>query len=83
MHVVGIDNDMRKVFFGEEASTAWNLNRLQKEVQNYEHYDIDIRDYTKLEEVFQRFGKSIALIIHTAAHMNTMECSLNPAINLS
>ena len=83
MHVVGIDNDMRKVFFGEEASTAWNLNRLQKEVQNYEHYDIDIRDYTKLEEVFQRFGKSIALIIHTAAQPSHDWAARDPFVDFS
>jgi CDP-paratose 2-epimerase len=67
MHVVGIDNDMRKFFFGEEASTAWNRQRLQTEVSNYEHYDVDIRDYLKIEEIFQRFNKNIGLIIHTAA----------------
>ena len=25
LDVVGIDNDMRRVFFGAEASTAWNV----------------------------------------------------------
>jgi len=67
MHVVGIDNDMRKFFFGPEASTAWNRQRLEAEVKEYTHYDIDIRDYTKIKEVFTRFGKDITLIIHTAA----------------
>ena len=28
--VVGIDNDMRRIFFGDEASTAWKLNQLQQ-----------------------------------------------------
>jgi len=27
MDVVGIDNDMRRYFFGEEASTAWQVDR--------------------------------------------------------
>ena len=67
MYVVGIDNDMRKFFFGEEASTSWNRRRLQAEVKNYEHYDIDIRDYEKIAELFKRFKQEIALIIHTAA----------------
>ena len=67
MYVVGIDNDMRKFFFGEEASTSWNRRRLQAEVKNYEHYDIDIRDYGKIAELFKRFKQEIALIIHTAA----------------
>jgi CDP-paratose 2-epimerase len=67
MHVVGIDNDMRKFFFGEEASTTWNRKRLETEVPDYEHYDVDIRDYGKIQEIFQKFGKDITLIIHTAA----------------
>ena len=29
LDVVGIDNDMRRVFFGPEASTAWNRDRLE------------------------------------------------------
>jgi CDP-paratose 2-epimerase len=67
MHVVGIDNDMRKFFFGEEASTQWNRQRLQAEVASYEHFDVDIRDYSKIEAIFQHFSKDISLIIHTAA----------------
>ena len=67
MQVVGIDNDMRKFFFGEEASTQWNREQLEKEVSNYQHYDVDIRDYGKIEEIFQHFGTDISLIIHTAA----------------
>lgn len=67
LHVVGIDNDMRKFFFGEEASTGWNRSRLESEVKNYEHKDVDIRDYARIEEIFQHFGKAISLIIHTAA----------------
>jgi CDP-paratose 2-epimerase len=67
MHVVGIDNDMRKFFFGEEASTSWNRKRLEAEVKNYEHHDVDIRDYSKIQEIFKHFSKQISLIIHTAA----------------
>lgn len=67
MHVVGIDNDMRKFFFGDEASTEWNRKRLENEISNYEHYNVDIRDYASLQEIFGRFGRSIAVIIHTAA----------------
>lgn len=28
--IVGIDNDMRAVFFGEEASTRWQRTRVQR-----------------------------------------------------
>lgn len=67
MQVIGIDNDMRQFFFGAEASTNWNRQRLEREVANYEHYDVDIRDYGKIEAIFQKFGQDITLIIHTAA----------------
>jgi CDP-paratose 2-epimerase len=67
MHVVGIDNDMRKFFFGEEASTTWNRKRLEAEISHYEHFDADIRDYEKVKDIFERYGKEISLVIHTAA----------------
>jgi CDP-paratose 2-epimerase len=31
LDIVGIDNDMRRQFFGDEASTAWNRRRLETE----------------------------------------------------
>ena len=67
MRVVGIDNDMRKFFFGEEASTEWNRKQLESELDSYEHRNVDIRDYASIEQIFTEFGKSISLIIHTAA----------------
>lgn len=65
--IIGIDNDMRQYFFGEEASTNWNVSRLQENYPNYKHYNIDIRDQESLKKVFEEYGKDIALIVHTAA----------------
>jgi CDP-paratose 2-epimerase len=65
--VAGIDNDMRGVFFGPSSSVKWNRARLEQDVKSYRHHDIDIRDLTALKAVFERYGKDIALIIHTAA----------------
>ena len=68
MHVVGVDNDMRKVFFGSEGSTAWNAKRLKASIgESFEQHDIDIRDESALQQLFARFGSSIELVIHTAA----------------
>jgi CDP-paratose 2-epimerase len=67
MKVVGIDNDMRQFFFGPEASTKWNRKCLQSELPNYEHRDVDIRDYVSIKQIFEEFGQDISLIIHTAA----------------
>ena len=66
--VVGIDNNMRQVFFGENASTEWNRQRLsEKYGEHYIHHNIDIRDHEAIAKVFQIYGKEIGLIIHTAA----------------
>ncbi|MCI0709591.1 MAG: NAD-dependent epimerase/dehydratase family protein [Chloroflexi bacterium] len=66
--VVGIDNDMRRVFFGEEASTRWNLENLKSKLgDKYTHYDTDIRNHDDLEAIFKHYATSIELIIHAAA----------------
>ncbi|MDI9866032.1 NAD-dependent epimerase/dehydratase family protein [Flectobacillus longus] len=65
--VIGIDNNMRQYFFGQEASTAWNRNRLEEQFANYKHYQADIREASQLEVIFKEFGADIKLILHTAA----------------
>ena len=65
--VVGIDNDMRKYFFGDEASTNWKVNRIKETIDNYEHYAVDIRDYSILESIFKKYGSNIKMVVHTAA----------------
>jgi len=62
--IVGVDNDMRRYFFGEEASTKWNLNHL-KELPGYTHYEVDIRDNDAIEMLCKQYDFDI--IIHTAA----------------
>jgi len=64
--IVGIDNDMRRYFFGESASTKWNIKTLKKEYSQYTHFDMDIRDNRKIEEIFRKCG-SFDLIVHAAA----------------
>ncbi|MEP7257758.1 MAG: NAD-dependent epimerase/dehydratase family protein [Flavitalea sp.] len=65
--IIGIDNNLRQYFFGKEASTDWNRNRLSEQFSNYKDHSIDIRNYAGLETIFHQYGKDIALIIHTAA----------------
>ena len=65
--VVGIDNDLRKWFFGEEASTLGNRRRLAAGVPGYVHQDFDIRDRAAVEKLFRELGSRIGLVIHTAA----------------
>jgi len=63
--VVGIDNDARKYFFGSAASTKENKKLLLRDFKNYIHYNSDIRNQKKIEEIFKSYNFS--LIIHTAA----------------
>ena len=65
---VGLDNNMRQTFFGVEASTEWNRDRLlQQYPDRYIHHDVDIRDDRAVKRVFEEFGTEFDLIIHTAA----------------
>ena len=65
--VVGVDNDLRRWFFGQDASTLANRQKLQQTVAHYEHRDFDIRDQAAVTELFKKVGKGLALVIHTAA----------------
>jgi CDP-paratose 2-epimerase len=63
--VFGVDNNMRREFFGAAGDTLWNLERLKNACKRFTHADIDIRDRAAIEELFttQRFD----LIVHCAA----------------
>lgn len=63
--VIGIDNDMRAYYFGNEGSTKSSVARLTKVYKNYLHFSADVRDNQVIEEIFKRF--KFDLIIHTAA----------------
>lgn len=65
--VIGIDNNMRKELFGDEASTDWQRKELENKIPNYKHYSIDIRNSDEIFKVFQEFQKDIKLVVHTAA----------------
>jgi CDP-paratose 2-epimerase len=66
--VVGIENDMRARFFGPDASTARNSERLARRFPaEFVAADIDIRDAVAIERVFAREAGRIGLIVHAAA----------------
>jgi CDP-paratose 2-epimerase len=67
LHVVGIDNDMRRYFFGREASTDWNTRRLQAALKHFEHHATDVRDADAVGKIFERYGSGVSLVVHTAA----------------
>jgi CDP-paratose 2-epimerase len=65
--VVGVDNDMRRYFFGDDGSTARRREWLERTVKNYRHVEEDIRDERAMDHLFAVHGRSIALVIHAAA----------------
>jgi CDP-paratose 2-epimerase len=68
LDVVGIDNDMRREFFGIEGSTDWNRQRVQRELgRTYTHYDVDVRDRHAILGIFSKYGSAVELVVHAAA----------------
>jgi len=65
--VVGVDNDMRRYFFGDDGSTAWRRARLEAQVRGYHHEHADIRDEGAMDRLLAHYGRDIALVIHAAA----------------
>jgi CDP-paratose 2-epimerase len=66
--IIGIDNDMRSYFFGEDASTIWQRKAIENKLGNhYRHYNLDIRDFDGLLSIANKYGSNIKLVIHTAA----------------
>ncbi len=62
--VVGVDNDMRRQFFGPKGSTAGVVDGL-RQLPNYRHVHLDIRDRQAVRDLFERVRPE--LIIHAAA----------------
>jgi CDP-paratose 2-epimerase len=67
LQVVGIDNDMRRYFFGPEASTDWNTRQLQNALKHFEHHPVDVRDADAVGKIFEKYGSNVSLVVHTAA----------------
>ena len=63
--VVGIDNNMRRQFFGPQGDTGWNLTRLKEVTRSFVHHDIDIRDRQRVGRLFREH--KFDLVIHCAA----------------
>ena len=65
--VIGIDNNLRKFFFGNEASTNKVKKELLRNNKRFKNYNTDIRNYNGLEKIYKKYKKDISLIIHCAA----------------
>ena len=65
--VVGIDNNLRKKFFGQSSSTDWVKSELFKRNKNFKNFNIDIRNLVGLNKLFKKYSKRISIVIHCAA----------------
>jgi CDP-paratose 2-epimerase len=63
--VIGVDNNMRREFFGPKGDTTWNLERLRNATERFEHRDVDIRDRAAVLRTVRETAPD--LVIHCAA----------------
>jgi CDP-paratose 2-epimerase len=63
--VVGVDNNMRRDFFGPDGDTTWNLERLRRTTSRFDHRPLDIRDRAGMDALVAEVRPS--LIVHCAA----------------
>jgi CDP-paratose 2-epimerase len=62
--VNGLDNNMRKEFFGPPGDTSWNRKRLEQ-LAGFRHHEVDIRDRTRVLEIVREIRPDA--IVHAAA----------------
>lgn len=67
LKVVGVDNNLRRYFFGEDGSTDWNTKSLTSSLTNFTHVAEDIRNQDGMFSLFEKYGKDISLVVHCAA----------------
>jgi len=81
--VHGVDNDMRAEFFGEEASTRWNRQKLEEECPGYRHHALDIRSEKDMARLFSEHNTDIQLIVHCAAQPSHDWAASDPITDFS
>ncbi|WP_026734486.1 NAD-dependent epimerase/dehydratase family protein [Fischerella sp. PCC 9605] len=63
--VHGVDNNSRAAFFGPSGDTRWNQKRLEDELSNFKHHELDIRDRAGVLKLIEELKPTA--IVHTAA----------------
>ena len=77
--VIGVDNNMRREFFGAPGDTTWNLARLRSATKHFTHNSLDIRNREGVFELFRtnRFDR----IIHCAAQPSHDKAAQIPLVD--
>ena len=81
--VIGVDNDMRRYFFGPTASTTQTSERLQKEYADFHWFEVDIRDADALDKLFARHSHGIEMVIHAAAQPSHDWAAREPPVDFA
>ncbi len=81
--VLGIDNNLRKFFFGHDGSTSWVKKNLLKRNKKFKNFNIDIRNFQIIEKIFKKYKKNISLIIHCAAQPSHDYGKRNPILDFN
>lgn len=82
--IVGIDNNFRKYFFGNQGSVLWNKRRIKSKInKSYVHKDVDIRDLESLKKIFIQYSNEIYLVVHCAAQPSHDWASKEPLTDFS
>jgi len=75
----GVDNNMRREFFGSAGDPSWNLRRLKELTRHFTHVELDIRCRDGVFDLFKthRFD----LIIHCAAQPSHDRAAIIPLVD--
>ena len=61
----GLDNNQRAVFFGQQGDTRWNQQRIQSQLKDFTHHEVDLRDREKVFDLIKEIRPDT--IVHSAA----------------
>jgi CDP-paratose 2-epimerase len=63
--IEGIDSNQRAVFFGPQGDTSWNQELLSRDLPEYRHHELDIRNRHRLLDLLAELKPDA--IVHAAA----------------
>src|ERR1044072_4734334 len=75
---VGIEKDMRRHLFRQDASPDWNTRQLQGTLKHFEHHPTDVRDHEAIGKIFERYGSDVSLVVHNAPHTSPDRAARRP-----
>jgi CDP-paratose 2-epimerase len=74
--VYGIDNNMRRDFFGPVGDTRWNQERLSETFCSFRHLELDIRDRSAVLQCVEQLRPGV--VVHAAAQPSHDLAALRP-----